>query len=178
MTRPVIGYKPDSLYCFGLSRKMLDDIAVIEHGGSQTGVSSNMSWSYDAGAGVIVLCNTSDVPVSTIADAAMRMYRGRDVPENRGIYRECEWSREKKLAACGIYGADEGDSVELFLPDGEDGELSARADGRELRFVTVQEDLGIIRNPDKDGYVRLYHDENGKIFAAGFGGRMLPRKDV
>ena len=77
MCRPRIDYRPESHYCFGLSQKKLDDLTVMEHGGSLPGVSSNLSWSYDAGVGVMVLCNTSGVPVSTIADAAMRMYHGR-----------------------------------------------------------------------------------------------------
>ena len=62
MCRPRMEYRPESWYCFGLATKKIDDVTVVEHGGSLTGVSSNMSWSYDAGCGVIVLCNTSDVP--------------------------------------------------------------------------------------------------------------------
>ena len=41
--------------------------------------------------------------------------------------------------------------------------------------MPVQEFLGIVRNPDKDGYVRFFENENGEIFAIGYGGRMLPR---
>ncbi len=79
------------------SQKKLDDLTVMEHGGSLPGVSSNLSWSYDAGVGVMVLC-TSGVPVSTIADAAMRMYHGRNPIEDRFVYQETEWDAEKRKA--------------------------------------------------------------------------------
>ena len=96
MCRPRIDYRPDSHYCFGLAQKKMDDLTVMEHGGSLPGVSSNLSWSYDAGVGVMVLCNTSGVPVSTIADAAMRMYHGRNPIEDRFVYQETEWDAEKR----------------------------------------------------------------------------------
>lgn len=49
MCRPRMEYRPESWYCYGLATKKIDDVTVVEHGGSLTGVSSNMSWSYDAG---------------------------------------------------------------------------------------------------------------------------------
>ena len=50
MCRPRMEYRPESWYCYGLATKKIDDVTVVEHGGSLTGVSSNMSWSYDAAA--------------------------------------------------------------------------------------------------------------------------------
>lgn len=172
MIRPRMEYRPESFYCYGLATKRLDDITIVEHGGSLTGVSSNLSWSYDEGVGVIVLCNTSDVPVSVIADAAMRMYRGRMPLEDRDIYRESPWSEEKKNAACGVYGSGEGDELELYR---KDGGMAARMGKKEVPFLTVHQNLGLIRNRNKDAYVRLFPGEDGSIFAIGFGGRMLPR---
>ena len=46
---------------------------------------------------------------------------------------------------------------------------------QKIEYRSVQEFLGIVRNPDKDGYVRFFENENGEIFAIGYGGRMLPR---
>lgn len=172
MCRPRIDYRPESHYCFGLSQKKLDDLTVMEHGGSLPGVSSNLSWSYDAGVGVMVLCNTSGVPVSTIADAAMRMYHGRNPIEDRFVYRETEWDAEKRKAMCGTFRSDEDNNITIFE---KDGNLAVKEGETLLRFVPVQEFLGIVRNPDKDGYVRFFENENGEIFAIGYGGRMLPR---
>ncbi len=172
MCRPRIGYRPESHYCFGLSEKKLDDLTVIEHGGSLPGVSSNLSWSYDAGVGVIVLCNTSGVPVSTIADAAMRMYHGRNLIDDRSYYQETFWDEKKRQQFCGIFQSGEGNKIEIFE---KDGMIAAKEGEKQLNFVPVQEFLGIVRNPDKDAYVKFFEDDNEKIFAVGYGGRMLPR---
>ena len=172
MCHPRIGYRPESHYCFGLSEKKLDDLTVIEHGGSLPGVSANLSWSYDAGVGVMVLCNTSGVPVSTIADALMRMCHGRDPLEDRSYYRETFWDAEKRGAVCGLYRSGEDSEIEIFE---KDGVVGAREGEKVLNFVPVQEFLGIVRNPDKDAYVKFYENDEGKIFAVGYGGRMLPR---
>ena len=173
MCRPRMEYRPESWYCFGLATKKIDDVTVVEHGGSLTGVSSNMSWSYDAGCGVIVLCNTSDVPVSAIADAAMRMYHGRNPLEDRGLYQENPWSEKTRKAAVGCYLSSEDSEVEIR--ENGDGVLAV-VEGREKNLVMVQENLGIIRGYAKDAYLKLFKDENGGVFAIGFGGRMLPRK--
>ena len=110
--------KINSHYCFGLAQKKLDDLTVMEHGGSLPGVSSNLSWSYDAGVGVMVLCNTSGVPVSTIADAAMRMYHGRNPIEDRFVYQETEWDAEKRKAMCGTFRSDKHNNITIFEKDG------------------------------------------------------------
>lgn len=172
MCRPRIEYRPESFYCYGLSVKMLDDLAVVEHGGSLTGVSSNLSWSYGAGAGVVVLCNTSDVPVSVIADAAMRMYHGRNPMEDRSRYDENPWTEETRKEACGRYVSKEGTEIEI---KNENGTVSVFVDGQEKPFVMVQEELGMIRGYGKDAYLKLYKDTNGHVFAAGYGGRMVPK---
>lgn len=173
MCRPRIEYRPESWYCFGLATKKLDDLTVVEHGGSLTGVSSNMSWSYDAGCGVIVLCNTSDVPVSVIADAAMRMYHGRNPIDYRDIYQENPWTEATRKASVGHYVSGEGTVIDIEAA-GED--IRVLVDGQEKNFVMVQENLGIIRGYVKDAYLTLFKNESGDVFATGFGGRMLPKK--
>ncbi len=175
MCRPSIEYRPESWYCMGLSTKKLDDLTIVEHGGSQTGVSSNMSWSFEAGAGVIVLCNTSDVPVSVIADAAMRMFHGRNPIDNRGNYQENSWSEKTRNAALGRYssGEDADADVEIFM-DGET--VCVRADGKIQPFVMVNETTGLIRGYVKDAYVKLFKDGDGAVFSIGYGGRMLPKR--
>lgn len=172
MCRPRIEYRPESFYCYGLATKMLDDLTIVEHGGSLPGVSSNLSWSYGAGVGVVVLCNTSDVPVSVIADAAMRMYHGRNPIEDRSQYSENPWKGETIKAACGRYISGEGVEIEIKA---EDRTVAVCVDGQEKPFVMVQEDLGIIRGYVKDAYLKLYKAADGQVFAVGYGGRMLPR---
>lgn len=174
MCRPSIEYRPESWYCMGLSTKKLDDLTIIEHGGSQLGVSSNLSWSYEAGAAVIVLCNTSDVPVSAIADAAMRMYNGRNPVDMREMYQENPWTEKTVKAAVGSYSTNEGqveNSVVKICE--EDGTVCLYADGVKQPFIMVNENVGLIRGFVKDGYVKLFKNEDGDVFAIGYGGRML-----
>lgn len=174
MCRPSIEYRPESWYCMGLSTKKLDDLTIVEHGGSQLGVSSNLSWSYDAGAAVVVLCNTSDVPVSVIADAAMRMYNGRNPVDTREMYQENPWTDKTVKAAVGSYATNEGqveNSVVTICE--EQGSVSLYADGVKQPFIMVNETVGLIRGFMKDGYVKLFKDANGDVFAIGYGGRML-----
>lgn len=174
MCRPTIEYRPESWYCMGLSTKKLDDLTIVEHGGSQLGVSSNLSWSYEAGAAVIVLCNTSDVPVGVIADAAMRMYNGRNPLDMRNIYQENPWTDKTVEAAVGSYATNEGqveNSVVTICV--EDGSVCLYADGVKQPFIMVNENVGLIRGFVKDGYVKLFKDEDGQVFAIGYGGRML-----
>lgn len=177
MCRPSIEYRPESWYCMGLATKKLDDLTIVEHGGSQLGVSSNMSWSYDAGAGVIVLCNTSDVPVSAIADAAMRMYHGRNPVDMREMYEDTPWTEKTVKAAVGSYATNEGQVansvVEICV---EDGKVCLRADGKRQPFIMVNETVGLVRGFVKDGYVKLFKDGDGDVFAIGYGGRMLPKR--
>lgn len=177
MCKPSIEYRPESWYCMGLSTKRLDDLTIVEHGGSQVGVSSNMSWSYEAGAGVIVLCNTSDVPVSVIADAAMRMFHGRNPMDNRGMYEDTPWSEKTVKAAVGSYATPEGgvdnSVVEIYV---ENGQVGVRADGKVQPFIMVNETTGLIRGYAKDAYIKLFKDGDGDVFAIGYGGRMLPKR--
>ena len=177
MCKPSIEYRPESWYCMGLATKKLDDLTIVEHGGSQLGVSSNMSWSYEAGAGVIVLCNTSDVPVSAIADAAMRMYHGRNPVDMREMYQDNPWTEKTVKAAIGSYSTDEGQVqnsvVEIFE---ENGTVGLRADGKVQPFIMVNENVGLVRGFAKDGYVKLFKDGDGNVFAIGYGGRMLRKR--
>ena len=46
MCRPRMEYRPESWYCYGLATKKIDDVTVVEHGGSLTGVSSNICLLY------------------------------------------------------------------------------------------------------------------------------------
>lgn len=172
MCRPRIEYRPESWYCYGLATKKLDDLTVVEHGGSLTGVSSNMSWSYDVGAGVMVLCNTSDVPVSVIADAAMRMYHGRDPQDHRNLYEENPWSGAMQKAVLGLYRSGEEGEMEILM---KDGELKVSQGGKLSDLLMVQETLGVIQGPFKDAYLRFYMNEDDNVFAVGYGGRMLPK---
>ena len=40
----------------------------------------------------------------------------------------------------------------------------------------VNENVGLVRGFAKDGYVKLFKDGDGNVFAIGYGGRMLRKR--
>ena len=172
LTTPRIEYRPGSFYAYGLSVKQMEDLTVVEHGGSLTGISSHIAWSYDADCGVIVLCNTTGVPVSEIADAAMRLYHGLEVRPRREEGAEHPWSASLQKTAAGHYRSEEGDEVMISFPDGR---LQLEINGRKVTAFMRNAQTALIRTPYKDNPLKLFLNEEGQVFAVGFGGRMLPR---
>ena len=173
MCRPKISYRPGSAYASGLSVKTMGGMTIFEHGGSLPGVSSNISFSYEADAAVIVLCNTSDVPVSLIADAAMKAYTGMTPLLERPYYTEYPWDEETIRAAAGTYSSGEGTT--LTLSAGENGTLQATVDGKERKVVTTSPRMAAVIGRYSDGFIRLYF-RDGEVFAVHFGSRILPRE--
>ena len=162
-----------SYYGYGFSLKTMDDLNLVEHGGSLPGVSSNIAWSNEAGAAVIVLCNTSDVPVSLISDAAMKLYCGRNPISMRSLWQMEPWSEETVKKACGMYVSGEGSVVQLYQK--EDGTVGMQADGKEQNILTVNPTDAIIRRKMTDGYLRLCM-RKGEVFAIAYGSRMIPKQ--
>lgn len=174
MAKPRVPYRPLGYYGYGLSMKFMDDLNVIEHGGSLTGVSSNMSWSFDGEVGVMVLCNTSDVSVSIVADAAMKMYNGKDPINKRDTFQETPWTQEIIDQACGTYESLEGGTVVLYKK--EDGSIGMKNDKREIDIRPVQPLLAITKGKLSDGIVKLFHSEEKGVWAITTGSRIVPKK--
>ena len=176
MCKGQMPYLARGSYGYGLSQHQLDDLRVIGHGGSLPGVSSNIAWSYEAGMAVIVLCNTSGVPVAQISDAFMRAYNGRSPIDRRDSWQECSWSEETLTEAAGHYASGEGTRLEIYKT--ASGEPGLILDGEEKPLIPVTEDAAIIRNRYSDGYMRLLRREGGNIFAAAYGSRLIPKEGV
>lgn len=173
MCKPREPYGAFGHYGYGLSMKQLDDLKVVEHGGSLPGVSSNIAWSYEAEAAVIVLCNTSGVPVGLISNALMKMYNGRNPVEKRDVWQETPWDEETIREAAGMYISGEGTKAELYMK--EDGSLGAREDGKELPVIPVSPKTAIIRNKYSDLFIRLIQNESRGIYAIAYGSRLIPK---
>lgn len=173
MCKPREPYGAFGHYGYGLSMKQLDDLKVVEHGGSLPGVSSNIAWSYEAEAAVIVLCNTSGVPVGLISNALMKMYNGRNPVEKRDVWQETPWDEETIREAAGMYISGEGTKAELYMK--EDGSLGAREDGKELPIIPVSPKTAIIRNKYSDLFIRLIQSESRGVYAIAYGSRLIPK---
>ena len=150
-----------------------DDLKVIEHGGALPGVSSNIAWSYEAEAAVIVLCNTSNVPVSLISNAMMKAYNGKNPIEKRDVWQITPWSEETIAAASGVYSSGEGTTAELYRK--ADGTIGAREEGVEKNIIPVSPYTAIIRNKYSDLFIRLIFNEERGIYAMAYGSRLIPK---
>lgn len=173
MCKPRQYYRPGAFYGYGLCRKTMDEIDIIEHGGSLPGVSSNMSWSYEAEAGVMVLCNTMDVSSGVIADGAMRMYQGKE-PEVMPVkYPEYEWTEEFIRKVTGDYVMGEGERFCLTLSP--QGKLAMTFNGKKKEIHPVNPYLAITKGEFSDGFVQILEDENRGIWGARCGSRIYPK---
>lgn len=173
MCRPAMPYGAFGYYGYGLSIKQLDDLKVVEHGGSLPGVSSNIAWSLEADAAVIILCNTSGVPVSLISNALMKAYNGRNPIEKRDIWQETPWDEKTLRDAAGTYVSGEGTRAELYIK--EDGRPGVREDGKEKHLIPVSPYSAIVRGRYSDLFVRLIHSEDRGIYAIAYGSRLIPK---
>ena len=175
MCKPRQYMKPGVYYGYGLETKQLGDMTVLEHGGSLPGVSSNLSFCPQAGIGVIVLCNTMDVPAYAIGDAVMRACCGLPVLEERTAHQPYQWTEEECRQLAGAYVSGEGDS---FALEEQNGGLSMKMNGKEVSLQPVYPWQGMVRKKYTDVYLTAVRDEDGNVFAAHYGSRIFPKKSV
>lgn len=172
MCKPRQFMKPGVYYGYGLETKQMEDMTVIEHGGSLPGVSSNFSFCPQAGLGVVVLCNTMDVPVYAIGDAVLRAFCGLPIMEEKIQHAPCQWTEEEKKELEGSYVSGEGDS---FILKAEEGTLSMSLNGKNVLLTPVYPWQGMVRKKYTDVYLTAVRDEEGKVFAAHYGSRIFPK---
>lgn len=171
MITPRIPFGIDGRYCYGLYTETYGNSRVFQHGGSLPGVSSNILFSYDAGCAVIVLCNTSDVPVSTVSRALFAMYCGLPLKEEHS-YPKAEWSLEQMEQVQGDYASGEGTAFSVRL---KDGSLILISDGKEKAIRPIRPDTAIVAGTWSDTVFQPVSDEKRGLFAVRYGSRIIPR---
>lgn len=165
--------KPGVYYGYGLEMSQMEDMVLVEHGGSLPGVSSNLCFCPQKGIGVIVLCNTMDVPVYSIGTMALRLYCGLPLEAERTEHTPRSWSKEEKRELAGDYVSGEGDR--FSIKELENGELSMEVNGTPVEMKSVYPWQGMVRKKYSDVYLTAFRDENGKVFAARYGSRIFPK---
>lgn len=160
-------------YGYGLEIRELNGLQVTGHGGSLPGVSSNLLWCSEKGVGVIVLCNTEDVPVSGVAEAALKMGLGFEPESCRYHYENKPWETEYLKEACGVYASDEGTKVELCV--GEAGEALLKNGDKVFPVTMIEPGHAMIAGEYSDTFIQMIADERRGIFGMRYGSRILPR---
>ena len=120
-----------------------------------------------------MLCNTMDVSVAAIADAALNAYCGLEVEEERQIHAERSWSAEELEELAGSYVSGEGDAFTLTV---ENGTLSMKVNGNPTALQAVYPWQGMVRKTYSDIYLTAIRDEEGHVFAARYGSRIFPKE--
>lgn len=161
-------------YGFGLQTFHMDDITVAGHGGSLTGVATNILWSHDLGLGVVVLSNTSGMPVASIAKAMIKLCNDHSPLEPIHTFKDVAWTDQQKQAACGTFVSGEGG---VFVISLKEGELWITAAGEEMALRTVLPTLALAPTKMVPSEVRFHAREDGSVWAIGFGGRIVLRKE-
>jgi len=172
MFKPRQFYRFQQYYGFGLSTKFMDDITVIGHGGSLTGVANMFQWSPQLECGIIVLCNTSEFPAGVIADAATKLANGKKILSKRDAFSDIAWSEETIKAACGFYKSDEGALYEISC---ESGAISLKMNDENLNIRIVSNDTLLILKPFNNADLILCRHNNGEVWGIRTGGRIIPK---
>lgn len=172
MCRPRQYVKPGVYYGYGLETEMLSDMTVVGHSGSLPGVSSHIAWSYEAGIGIIVLCNTMDVPAYAVSDTIMRWLCGLPIEPERPSHRPFWWEERLRKEAAGEYVSGEGDRMNLV----ENGNgMQLFVNGTEVPFQMIYPGIGLVRKKYSDVYLEIMKDEKRGVFGARYGTRVFPR---
>ncbi|MCE5197019.1 MAG: beta-lactamase family protein [Negativicutes bacterium] len=161
-------------YGFALQTFALDDITVIGHGGSLTGVSTAILWSDDLAMGVIVLCNTSGVPVMNLAKAMIKWCNQHNPKEPMTVFQHREWSQAQKQAACGSFVSGEGSVLTISL--NAEQQLQVLLEGEALTLDTVLPDLALAQTKLVKSEIRFLRRADESVWAVGNGGRILMRQ--
>lgn len=173
MMIPRVYHQPGCSYGYGLFLKDFKNTPLCFHNGSLPGVSSYFGICPDAGLGVVVLCNTEDVPVDPIGEAVLSVLLGGSAAVSKDRIVPIEWSREQIEDAAGFYQTDEGSEFSLIS---EKDSILMEQDGQRVCLIPVAGRRLLKEGRYKDTPIDLFTDEKGMIFAAKYGGRVYPKK--
>jgi CubicO group peptidase (beta-lactamase class C family) len=173
MQKPRIGCGLNEAYGYGLRTEAFGEQALIGHGGSLTGVSTNMCWSHETGLGVMVMCNTSGVSVATVAKAAMLLGAGATPVLDLDKFGEVQWSQESLELVCGEYKTSEGAHVVISMVDGS---LRVRMGEQDLALQPINRYMLRARQPLGNLLIKVYmDDQRQRVWAIGTGLRIMHR---
>lgn len=163
----------NTYYGFGLMINPMGDYTVVRHGGSLPGVSSHMAWSYEAEAGVVILCNTSAVSVAALTDSLLRLWLGKDPSISLPEYTERVWDSDYLSQICGEYRSDEGASFSIEAD--ENGKPQVIADGKSSPLIVLSRRYAVSRHKFGDVSFEVLNDEARGVYAMRQGSRIVPK---
>ncbi|MGE5653791.1 MAG: serine hydrolase domain-containing protein, partial [Bacillota bacterium] len=167
-------YSLKSKYGYGFRIQDYEGMTLVEHSGSLKGVSSNVGFVPEKGLSAVVLCNLSGFPASKVWMAVINMAMGLPVGQNRVTYEAAEWSQEAITGRVGRYVSGEGATIRIGV---DNGQLMAHFQKESFPLCPIAEDTAIYTMKGLDNEVRFFTGEDGRAWAIGAGGRMIPRAE-
>jgi CubicO group peptidase (beta-lactamase class C family) len=167
-------YQIDRASFYGFALKVTPDyhgMTLIEHGGSQPGVSSNFGFVPEEKIVVSVLTNVTGVSVRTIWQAAVNNVLGIPLDQQPNTEPTYEASIEELQPFIGTYAAAERhNQIQVFL---ENGILKGNILGEIFDLRSSDRNTLVIKKNEKP--IKFFFDSNGEVWSAFFGVRMYPR---
>jgi len=174
MMQPTVRISPTVDYGWGLSVEKVGTDKFIGHGGALTGVSSNMLWSKKQQVGVVVLCNTSNVPVALIAKELLCTVLNMPKPVVE-IPPVVMWTVNEKTAIIGKYESKEGDTIEV-VEAVDDNSLVVTIENVTYPLITTGVGVAYFEGKFAPTILQFFYNETGQSYAIRHGYRMLPKK--
>lgn len=172
MEQDHISDSPYSSYGYGLGSFWMDGLRVCEHSGGLTGVSSQIMFASSAGIGTVVLCNTSSVPVSCIARAALRLALGLpEEPARCGIGPQ-HWPEEEAGEMAGCFCTEEGDEIRLYTAGGS---LCLEVNGKPEELFRRGPWLAFVQRRWSGAWLSAMPDSSGRVKLVQYGSRIFRR---
>ncbi len=173
MLKPRQEYAFQQYYGYGISSRQIGALNIYGHGGSLTGVSTNMAWSPQAQVGVIVLCNTSGAPVATVSNAVFRLMEGMTPLPSAERDQPRLMSLSTKQSACGTYTSGEGTTFDITLNEEDALELSRQ--GKPIGYATHSFNRLSLDGWPSRGELLFMTDEEGQVWGLRTGGRIIKK---
>jgi len=172
MEFPRIDYKIYENYGFGLTLGKIDNMSFSCHSGGLPGVSSFFGFSRDISKGVVILCNTENVPVTTLGLAALKLSNNILPTLKIYDYKEEVWSDEKILKSIGTFESQEGDKVRVLY---KDKKLLIESNNNVFEAKTSIKDSLIIKNKLIETPYKILRNQDGMSWGICSPSRILPK---
>lgn len=172
MQLPRVAYKPFEGYGYGLLTGKICEVDYAGHSGGLTGVSSYFIFTRETQKGIVVLCNTSNVPVHAIGLSAIKLLNGQEPTWMQMPIKGLKWSRDLIEKTIGSYKSEEGGQLEII--DLEDT-IAIKAGNDQLNVTPIDDNHIWVHNKMLSSYTPIFRDENGHAKAIYSGARIIKR---
>ncbi len=176
MLQGTLEFSKSRKYGYGLMAQTdYAGVTLVEHGGSLKGVSSNMGFVPERGISAVVLCNLTGVPVAKIWLALVNLALGLPIEQPRVEYPAYAWPTDMAERIAGEYKSGEGATYRV---EEANGDFVVHAPVGTFKLHPTGPDSAIWRYKLAENEVRFFFDAQGKSWAVGGGGRVIPRNTV